>query len=121
MVELADSLDSGSSVPYGRAGSSPASRTNKRQDVGPVFFAVRTSAAGSGADIPSASGPAKTEHPFRVLFFRLKAGCWQKIVENTKICTFYNLFSDKCARFEKKKNFCQGDDERRNSAAQQLL
>ena len=29
VVELADSLDSGSSVLYGRAGSSPASRTNK--------------------------------------------------------------------------------------------
>lgn len=28
MVELADSLDSGSSVHYARAGSSPASRTN---------------------------------------------------------------------------------------------
>ena len=27
MVELADSLDSGSSAHYGRAGSSPASRT----------------------------------------------------------------------------------------------
>ena len=30
VVELADSLDSGSSVLYGRAGSSPASRTKKR-------------------------------------------------------------------------------------------
>ena len=30
VVELADSLDSGSSVPYGRAGSSPASRTRLR-------------------------------------------------------------------------------------------
>ena len=30
MVELADSLDSGSSVHYGRAGSSPASRTKRR-------------------------------------------------------------------------------------------
>ena len=30
VVELADSLDSGSSVLYGRAGSSPASRTNRR-------------------------------------------------------------------------------------------
>ena len=29
VVELADSLDSGSSVHYARAGSSPASRTNK--------------------------------------------------------------------------------------------
>ena len=29
VVELADSLDSGSSVHYGRAGSSPASRTRK--------------------------------------------------------------------------------------------
>ncbi len=31
VVELADSLDSGSSVHYARAGSSPASRTKKRQ------------------------------------------------------------------------------------------
>ena len=31
MVELADSLDSGSSAHYGRAGSSPASRTKKRE------------------------------------------------------------------------------------------
>ena len=30
VVELADSLDSGSSVLYGRAGSSPASRTKKK-------------------------------------------------------------------------------------------
>ena len=30
MVELADSLDSGSSVHYARAGSSPASRTKKK-------------------------------------------------------------------------------------------
>ena len=31
VVELADSLDSGSSVHSGRAGSSPASRTNKKR------------------------------------------------------------------------------------------
>ena len=31
VVELADSLDSGSSAQYGRAGSSPASRTRNRQ------------------------------------------------------------------------------------------
>jgi hypothetical protein len=31
VVELADSLDSGSSVQYARAGSSPASRTNNRK------------------------------------------------------------------------------------------
>ena len=31
VVELADSLDSGSSVHYGRAGSSPASRTKKER------------------------------------------------------------------------------------------
>ena len=31
VVELADSLDSGSSVHYARAGSSPASRTNKKR------------------------------------------------------------------------------------------
>ena len=30
VVELADSLDSGSSVHYGRAGSSPASRTKQK-------------------------------------------------------------------------------------------
>ena len=33
VVELADSLDSGSSVHYARAGSSPASRTKKRNRV----------------------------------------------------------------------------------------
>ena len=33
VVELADSLDSGSSVHYGRAGSSPASRTNSSQAI----------------------------------------------------------------------------------------
>ena len=32
VVELADSLDSGSSVRYGRAGSSPASRTKSDTD-----------------------------------------------------------------------------------------
>ena len=31
VVELADSLDSGSSVHYARAGSSPASRTKKKE------------------------------------------------------------------------------------------
>ena len=39
VVELADSLDSGSSVLYGRAGSSPASRT-KRQAKDCLFFVV---------------------------------------------------------------------------------
>ena len=38
MVELADSLDSGSSVHYGRAGSSPASRTKKKDRHWPVFL-----------------------------------------------------------------------------------
>ena len=33
MVELADSLDSGSSAQYGRAGSSPASRTMKSLEI----------------------------------------------------------------------------------------
>ena len=37
VVELADSLDSGSSVLYGRAGSSPASRTRKKRQAVPVF------------------------------------------------------------------------------------
>ncbi len=36
VVELADSLDSGSSVLYGRAGSSPASRTKKERQALPV-------------------------------------------------------------------------------------
>ena len=51
VVELADSLDSGSSVHYGRAGSSPASRTTKshwrrRSPVGPLgvnFISIRAS------------------------------------------------------------------------------
>ena len=40
VVELVDSLDSGSSVHYGRAGSSPASPTKKTQGIKryPVFF-----------------------------------------------------------------------------------
>ena len=38
VVELADSLDSGSSVLYGRAGSSPASRTKETRQVKPVSF-----------------------------------------------------------------------------------
>ena len=38
VVELADSLDSGSSVLYGRAGSSPASRTKKKDRLLPVFL-----------------------------------------------------------------------------------
>ena len=38
MVELADSLDSGSSVHYGRAGSSPASRTKKGHPKGCLLF-----------------------------------------------------------------------------------
>ena len=33
VVELADSLDSGSSAHSGRAGSSPASRTKKKKDI----------------------------------------------------------------------------------------
>ena len=42
MVELADSLDSGSSAHYGRAGSSPASRTKKYgTHSGTVFFYAR--------------------------------------------------------------------------------
>ena len=41
VVELADSLDSGSSVHYGRAGSSPASRTIKiTTPAGVVIFMV---------------------------------------------------------------------------------
>ena len=41
VVELADSLDSGSSVHYGRAGSSPASRTKKkRHPKGCRFFFI---------------------------------------------------------------------------------
>ena len=44
MVELADSLDSGSSAHYGRAGSSPASRTissgHKGFHLGPLDFSI---------------------------------------------------------------------------------
>ena len=43
VVDLADSLDSGSSVHYARAGSSPASRTNKKsrnQSVSGFFVAI---------------------------------------------------------------------------------
>ena len=38
VVELADSLDSGSSVHYARAGSSPASRTKKKDTTFVVSF-----------------------------------------------------------------------------------
>ena len=38
VVELVDSLDSGSSVHCGRAGSSPASRTINRHPYGCLFF-----------------------------------------------------------------------------------
>ena len=38
VVELADSLDSGSSVHYARAGSSPASRTKKKDTTYVVSF-----------------------------------------------------------------------------------
>ena len=38
MVELADSLDSGSSAHYGRAGSSPASRTKEDSRLAVSFF-----------------------------------------------------------------------------------
>ena len=38
VVELADSLDSGSSAHYGRAGSSPASRTKKERHASRVFL-----------------------------------------------------------------------------------
>ena len=48
MVELADSLDSGSSVHYGRAGSSPASRTMKRTAVWLSFFVLHLAAPGGG-------------------------------------------------------------------------
>ena len=37
VVELADSLDSGSSAHYGRAGSSPASRTNRKAFICKAF------------------------------------------------------------------------------------
>ena len=38
VVELADSLDSGSSAHSGRAGSSPASRTNEKRQLRLSFF-----------------------------------------------------------------------------------
>ena len=38
VVELADSLDSGSSVHYARAGSAPASRTKKKDTASAVSF-----------------------------------------------------------------------------------
>ena len=45
VVELADSLDSGSSVLYGRAGSSPASRTKKKHAAGVFLFGAQRSAS----------------------------------------------------------------------------
>ena len=57
MVELADSLDSGSSAHSGRAGSSPASRTThsglKSKDLGSVFCFLGTFSAYSFLWIPS--------------------------------------------------------------------
>ena len=43
VVELVDSLDSGSSVHYGRAGSSPASPTKEDSRKAVSFFASRSS------------------------------------------------------------------------------
>ena len=54
VVELADSLDSGSSVLYGRAGSSPASRTKKETGFACLFFGAPSSAYNK--EQPSAAG-----------------------------------------------------------------
>ena len=53
VVELADSLDSGSSAHYGRAGSSPASRTKKSTDPNGVgtFFVPGEDKTGSRGSI----------------------------------------------------------------------
>ncbi len=48
VVELADSLDSGSSVHYARAGSSPASRTKKSNPFGLLFLVLTAFAFDKG-------------------------------------------------------------------------
>ena len=56
VVELADSLDSGSSVHYARAGSSPASRTKKKDTTFVVSFFL--GAAPFGISMPCRSKPS---------------------------------------------------------------
>ena len=56
VVELADSLDSGSSVHYARAGSSPASRTKKKDTTFVVSFFL--DAAPFGISMPCRSKPS---------------------------------------------------------------
>ena len=68
MVELADSLDSGSSVHYARAGSSPASRTNANGDtvfenaVSPfAFLLLQANGVGGQHDLILYGDQADTE------------------------------------------------------------
>ena len=56
VVELADSLDSGSSVHYARAGSSPASRTKKKDTTFVVSFFLDV--APFGISMPCRSKPS---------------------------------------------------------------
>ena len=56
VVELADSLDSGSSVQYARAGSSPASRTKRSQALsGLGFFCFQETTVAQGLETPAPS------------------------------------------------------------------
>ena len=51
VVELVDSLDSGSSVHSEHAGSTPASRTKRKMSVRASFFLYPT--GGNGTDFPT--------------------------------------------------------------------
>ena len=66
VVELVDSLDSGSSVHCGRAGSSPASPTKKRHPIGCLFYLLCWNAHG----LRSTSDVDVDRSPF------LSADCW---------------------------------------------
>ena len=64
VVELADSLDSGSSVHYARAGSSPASRTNKKALKHDSFkaFLCSENLRGAGAKLLSDENVSVSSH-----------------------------------------------------------
>ena len=64
VVELADSLDSGSSVHYARAGSSPASRTKIRNLRVSDFLFFQGFSPFSIQNRPPSSSVAPTKYPF---------------------------------------------------------
>ena len=65
MVELADSLDSGSSVHYARAGSSPASRTKETSVRVSLFLSSRS----SPKQVKALGSPKKMDHQGLFAFY----------------------------------------------------